>query len=675
MKGRILLLILVCIIAGVIFYLASTTTTKKTSRQTFASTNAQATLTVNASQTKGTFSRNMLGLDLANWEFIAAWNKPMLGDAKLKPVVDAYRAINPGYLRFAGGNWANDVGFDRQPQRNPNEDFSFNGKQYGHNYGTDELEKMNTVVKSLNADMMIEVNVTEDDPSMWADMVRYTNIEKKWGFKYWEIGNENEATWNGSAYLNPDEYMRRYIAYEKAMKAVDPSIVVIGPAAAAPHTPTGNATQLNREFRELPGKLKTANGREMGALTWHWYISYQDETIGNLLRYSVPGTNGFWGDAERGRQWADIVGKAIEEQAVAGRPTLQGVTEINTLADNRDHIQQNHIAALFLSDALPRLASNGVDFASIWLGYSQFGSSFGMVQHTGEGNNLRLNSTYYLYYMLANHFGDTLVSASTTNQEKLSIWASKDTDDPGSIQLLITNMGDADIIADVVLQNFIGKTAYYYELTPDGTIGAWNTSGNVNVYSLLNGKKIDIYNLDSSLAQIQPKTLALSGAGFTKTFPRYSVTTVLISQDTSVPTNTVAPTSAQPSATPTPSATPSKTPVPTAGPSPTAGPTPSTIQQPSPTTIPGASATTAPTKAPTPTSIPTTNCPKRSKGDANCDGKVNMVDLEWWVREFIEEIGTKNADFNGQSTCNKKDGSPKATCSDDFIIWRNNFLL
>lgn len=355
--------------------------------------------------------------------------------------------------------------------------------------------------------------------------------------------------------------MNRFIAYEKAMKAVDPSIVIIGPTSASPVNVSNGQGKLNREITELPGKLKAATAREMGGISWHWYDGYQDNTIGNIFRYTGPDGAGFNGNNNWSRSYGDTVPKAIESQVINGAPILQVVSEINTLAENRAHISQNHISALFLSDALPRLAKNGVDMANIWVGYGEVGSSFAMVQHSGFGANMRLNSPYYVYYMLSNYFGDQFIRTTPLTNERISIWASRDSQDPGKLKLIITNFSDSNTPATVNVTGFTVGSGVYYELLPDGNLPGWSGSGDVDVYSTLNGKKLDIYNLNASAAAITPNILTVTAGGFTRTFPRYSTTSVILSG-----------TGTQPTAVPASPTSVAATTAPTTAPLPTANP-------------------------------------------------------------------------------------------------------
>ena len=66
------------------------------------------------------------------------------------------------------------------------------------------------------------------------------------------------------------------------------------------------------------------------------------------------------------------------------------------------------------------------------------------------------------------------------------------------------------------------------------------------------------------------------------------------------------------------------------------------------------------TRPPTPT--PTPPCMK-DKGDADCNGKIDLIDFEIWRKEFTGEVDSKTSDFNS-------DGKIDLI---DFEIWRKSF--
>ena len=96
---------------------------------------------------------------------------------------------------------------------------------------------------------------------------------------------------------------------------------------------------------------------------------------------------------------------------------------------------------------------------------------------------------------------------------------------------------------------------------------------------------------------------------------------------------------------------------------PTATPLPTTA----PTSVPTSVPTATPTISQVATSTPTTssgNCPLRSKGDADCNGTVNLADFEIFRKEYVGQLSTKQSDF---------DNNGLVTIT-DFEIFRKGYL-
>lgn len=105
----------------------------------------------------------------------------------------------------------------------------------------------------------------------------------------------------------------------------------------------------------------------------------------------------------------------------------------------------------------------------------------------------------------------------------------------------------------------------------------------------------------------------------------------------------------------------------TPNPTPTRTPTPVPAQ-------PTASAVIPPTQPPSPTATAAPpaqialNCPeglkgdtsRKSQGDANCDGEINIADFAIWKSELTGKLTTKTADFNNNGSID----------IEDFAIWK-----
>lgn len=72
------------------------------------------------------------------------------------------------------------------------------------------------------------------------------------------------------------------------------------------------------------------------------------------------------------------------------------------------------------------------------------------------------------------------------------------------------------------------------------------------------------------------------------------------------------------------------------------------------------------TSAVTPSSVPA-DCPKKAIGDADCDGRVNLADLEIWTREFLGDVNSTKANFDGSKQL-------KPVTLQDLQIWQDTYL-
>ncbi|WP_234341537.1 LPXTG cell wall anchor domain-containing protein [Streptomyces sp. NRRL S-646] len=99
--------------------------------------------------------------------------------------------------------------------------------------GTD-FDHFMATAKRVGAQPIITANYGSGTPQEAADWVKYANVDKGYGVKYWEIGNEVSGNgyygskWelDNHADKSPREYAKNLLAYAKAMKAVDPKVKI-----------------------------------------------------------------------------------------------------------------------------------------------------------------------------------------------------------------------------------------------------------------------------------------------------------------------------------------------------------------------------------------------------------------------------------------------------------------
>ncbi len=294
------------------------------------------------------------------------------------------------------------------------------------------------------------------------------------------------------------------------------------------------------------------------------------------------------------------------------------LTELNVDACNYNNtLNANHIAAVWFSDVIGRLAYNGINYVTMYTGYGIDGYSILYPDNETNPTKIMARPSYYPLLMYGQYFGDSMIESSSANESQVSVWASKDSTDPGAIKLMVTNISGTAASGKVILTGIAQGQVNTYQLTSTNPTDTGASSVTMNASTAINGRKVDAMNVNASLSQIQPVVSSLNDGQVILSLPAYTTTAVIIR---------------------------------TSG----TGVTPTT----------GVSAT--PTKAPTngPTATSTPGCTKKSAGDANCDGLINLADFEIYRREFTGAVSTKTADFDASGTVNII----------DFEIFRRNYL-
>ncbi len=177
------------------------------------------------------------------------------------------------------------------------------------------------------------------------EWVRYANMKKKYGVRYWMIGNES---WNANnPNSNADIYAQDVIDFSKAMKAVDPSIMIVA---------NGERPEFLKTVVEKTGdyadRLCVSN---YGVDGFHrGYKTYRDTAqvligpalsgVDALNRYATPGQKKHWKVivAEFGTidwfkhwKWDNDMGHAIVNFDMTGQLLLQREVEFSCFWNTR----------------------------------------------------------------------------------------------------------------------------------------------------------------------------------------------------------------------------------------------------------------------------------------------------------------------------------------------------
>jgi Cellulose binding domain/Fibronectin type III domain len=167
-------------------------------------------VTVNAAEGQGTIPDSAYGLNSAIWD--AQMNVP--------EVQDLLQSARVGMLRYPGGSYGDIYHW---------KDNTAPGGYVAP--GTDFDAFMGTVQK-IGAQPILIANYGSGTPQEAADWVRYANVTKHYGAKYWEIGNELYGNGHyGSGWehddhadTSPAAYAHNVADFATEMKAVDPTV-------------------------------------------------------------------------------------------------------------------------------------------------------------------------------------------------------------------------------------------------------------------------------------------------------------------------------------------------------------------------------------------------------------------------------------------------------------------
>jgi hypothetical protein len=266
----------------------------------------------------------------------------------------SYGAISPLVYGSNTGPWQT-IGFE-QRQMIPALGIStirWPGGNWGDEHDPSELmiDEYLALCASAGCEPTIHVRLFEGTPAKAAELVRAVNVTRKAGVRYWAIGNEPDlfVKKRGAASYTVAEYAADFIAYRDAMRAVDDSIVVMGPELSQfspndsyPRDTTGEywlrgfiervpdveVVSLHR----YPFGEQTVSPRQIAdePVRWTESIAYvrkiMREVLGKELPIAITEANSDWSgrvDRDTGTDsyrnalwWTEVLGRLIAAQVI-----------------------------------------------------------------------------------------------------------------------------------------------------------------------------------------------------------------------------------------------------------------------------------------------------------------------------------------------------------------------
>jgi hypothetical protein len=276
------------------------------------------------------------------------------------------------------------------------------------------------------------------------DIVRYVNITHGRGVKYWSIGNEPDLPSGVYQYTTAGDVASYIKPFASAMKAIDPTIKIIGPDTAWYNTTIINGlTPCNgtNTANDIAGT--DANGRYyVDIISFHHYNGFsgsqtRDQVIDSLtqsggysdnlaaLKARIDTCNSYWG-----RTGTNALKMAITEA---------NVNYSNSSGDGLAGTgAESFIGGQWWAELMGVSMKYGVDFVTFWStieGSTTSGNELGYIGADGT-----LKPSYYHFEMVAENFRGN-VAATTDTQAKVKTFASKASDQTA---VLILNQDDVN---------------------------------------------------------------------------------------------------------------------------------------------------------------------------------------------------------------------------------------
>lgn len=452
-------------------------------------------LAVNTSKHLRTVDPKLFGVNTAVWD-------PNLAGPECKTLIR-----NGGFkaFRFPGGSLSDTYNWKTNTT-------GTNTWQWAVNFDT----FASVAVPQTQGQCFITANYGTGTPGEAAAWVKYSNVTKKYGFKYWEIGNEVYGTWETDSHALPNDpvtYATQFAQYYTTMKAVDPTIQIGAVASAGEDSYPNYKNEVVTNPRTkgthsgwTPLMLSTMASLHVTPdfVIYHRYPEYDIDSDFTLL----TGNSGWISDfADLRQQLKDYLGATntkiqimcTENNADAGTAGKQLCSLVNALyiADSFGTILQTEANSYMFWDLFNGQQTNAADGPWVY-GWRPYGDE-GMI----STDLTQLYPSYYAEQML-NRFattGDTVVS-TTSSYGLLTAYATQRSN--GTVRVMVVNKNsEASIAATLSFTGFTpasNATEYFYGIPQDNAASKGQSQA------------------------IQVTSLSHAQASMALTFPAYSIT-------------------------------------------------------------------------------------------------------------------------------------------------------
>ena len=358
----------------------------------------------------------------------ALWDGDMLDNKNFKVQTrDFVKRVNHGIVRYPGGLRADD---DHWKEILDNHDWMVD---------TDEFLEW---LKKTGSNAMFTVNFgsgTEQEAAAW---VKHTNIDKKAGILYWEIGNEVYGNWHPYYEKYGKDggtiYGKRARKFIEAMKKVDPTIkvAVLG--------------VLEGDWNDKV--LKETGDIADGLIVHHYPQHFGEENDFALL--SAPQT--LTAIYERLHK---VVDKWTSHYKKDKKIELW-LTEWNSVDFNPGPQTLSVENGLFVADYLGMLATENVDNAQYWDIHNDItpeGGDYGYLTRSGENCMNCPRPSYWAFQMASDALRGKLMKTTITGDEDALLTAYYTVKGKKKQLLLVNKSPYSDFDIKLDIDGFKGK--------------------------------------------------------------------------------------------------------------------------------------------------------------------------------------------------------------------------
>jgi hypothetical protein len=270
--------------------------------------------------------------------------------------------------------------------------------------------------------------------SQAADIVRHVNITNARAVKYWIIGNEPDLVGGGYGYTSASQVAAYFKPFASAMKAVDPTIKIIGPEITwyDNHDIINGLTSCNGGADDITGTDGNGN-HYVDIISFHTYNGFDGSQTRSQVISKLMATDNFNDDladlklrlancnSYHGRTGSNVLQMAVTEANVNYQnPSGDSVTGVGA---------KSFIGGQWWAELMGIAMQHGVDFVTFWSTLE--GDELGYI--SGDGATKR--PSYYHFQMMAQNFRGNSVTA-TDNQTNVKTFGAEDVD---QIAVMIMN--------------------------------------------------------------------------------------------------------------------------------------------------------------------------------------------------------------------------------------------